>query len=119
MLNDVGKSIRLIRTVRGQGLAQLAQASGLSSPFLSLVESGKRSPSVETLQRIAVALGVPGFLLIALASGGYGVDRTGNSQADRLMGILDRLRLLEGELADAIQNESESKSSPGTRGEMA
>lgn len=43
------------------GLSQdaLAASSGLSKPFISQIESGKRAGTTATLKRIAAALGVP------------------------------------------------------------
>lgn len=37
----------------------LAQAVGISKPYLSQLENRKRDGSVETFQRLATALGVP------------------------------------------------------------
>ena len=37
---------------------QLAEASGLSAPYLSQIESGKAKPSPETLAAIARELGL-------------------------------------------------------------
>jgi DNA-binding XRE family transcriptional regulator len=41
----------------------LAAAAGLSTPYLSQIEGGKRVGSMKTLRRIAAALGVPLDLL--------------------------------------------------------
>lgn len=53
---SVGSRIRSIRTLKGFSLRVLAEKSGLSINTLSLIENGKTSPSVSTLQRIALAL---------------------------------------------------------------
>ena len=51
--------IRKIRKEKGITQAALAQAAGLSQPFLSLLErKADRAPSMETLVAIAAALGV-------------------------------------------------------------
>jgi transcriptional regulator with XRE-family HTH domain len=42
----------------------LAELAGLTPSFLSLVENGKRQPSLTVLQRIASALNVPEEVLI-------------------------------------------------------
>ncbi|HSM23394.1 MAG TPA: NifB/NifX family molybdenum-iron cluster-binding protein [Anaerolineaceae bacterium] len=55
----VGQNLRAIRTKRGLSLRSLAELSGLNVNTLSLVENGKSSPSVGTLQQLAVALDVP------------------------------------------------------------
>lgn len=54
----IGEHIREGRKAKGLTLAQLADRTGLSVGFLSQIELGKNSASVETLYRIATALGV-------------------------------------------------------------
>lgn len=55
----LGKRLRDLRTKNGFSLRALAERSGLNFNTLSLVENGKSSPSVSTLQRLAEALNVP------------------------------------------------------------
>lgn len=55
----VGLKIRELRNQRRLPMRRLAEMSGLSVNTLSLVENGKSSPSVSTLQRLASALKVP------------------------------------------------------------
>ena len=54
----IGEKIREGRKGRSLTLAQLAERTSLSVGFLSQIELGKNSASVETLYRIATALGV-------------------------------------------------------------
>jgi transcriptional regulator with XRE-family HTH domain/quercetin dioxygenase-like cupin family protein len=55
----VGARIHDIRTRQGWTLKKLAERSKLNINTLSMVEKGKTSPSVGTLQQLARALGVP------------------------------------------------------------
>lgn len=55
----VGNQVRRLRVSRKLSLRELAQRSGLNINTLSLIENGKTSASVATLQQLAVALGVP------------------------------------------------------------
>lgn len=55
----LGNKIREVRGLRGWTLKQMAETSGLNINTLSLVEKGKTSPSIYTLQKLATALGVP------------------------------------------------------------
>ena len=55
----VGHNLRELRSKRGLSLRALAELSGLNVNTLSLVENGKSSPSVGTLQQLAHALDVP------------------------------------------------------------
>lgn len=50
--------LRQIRKKQGLSLRALAERSGLNVNTLSLIENGKSSPSVGTLQQLAVALGI-------------------------------------------------------------
>jgi len=56
---DVGGSLRRLREEYGLTLRSLAERSGLAINTLSLIENGKSSPSVSTLQQLASALEVP------------------------------------------------------------
>ncbi len=56
---NVGYRLRQLRTERGLSIRSLAEESGLNVNTLSLIENGKTSPSVSTLQQIAAALRIP------------------------------------------------------------
>jgi len=56
---DVGQRLRVLRTEHGHSLRRLADLSGLNVNTLSLIENGRTSPSVSTLQQVARALQVP------------------------------------------------------------
>ncbi len=55
----VGQKLRELRMNQGLSLRALAELSGLNVNTLSLVENGKSSPSVSTLQQMAQALKIP------------------------------------------------------------
>ena len=54
----MGAQIRQFRIEKGLTLHQLAEATELSTPYLSQLENDKASPSINTLRRIANALDV-------------------------------------------------------------
>ncbi len=56
---DVGRRLRELRAERSLSLRALAEQSGLNVNTLSLIENGKTSPSVSTLQLLASGLDVP------------------------------------------------------------
>ena len=56
---NLGERIRELRVEAGLSIRALAEASGLNVNTLSLIENGKTSPSVSTLQQLASALKVP------------------------------------------------------------
>lgn len=53
-----GTNVRVERARTGQTLEGVAHAAGTSSSYLSRVERGLVSPSLDTVARIASALGV-------------------------------------------------------------
>jgi len=55
----VGNKVRQLRTRQNLSLRALAKLSGLNINTLSLIENGKSSPSVSTLQQLARALRIP------------------------------------------------------------
>ena len=57
MLDTTGTRLRELRSRVGLSQAELAEAAGLSNGFISLVESGDRTASLESIQALAAALG--------------------------------------------------------------
>ena len=55
----LGRCLRELREERGFSLRALAEESSLSVNTISLIENGKSTPSVTTLQKISIALQVP------------------------------------------------------------
>lgn len=57
-LFDTDSRIRTYRTYRKMTVSDLAAAAGISQPYLSEIEAGKKTGSVDVLKRIAAALKV-------------------------------------------------------------
>jgi transcriptional regulator with XRE-family HTH domain len=55
----LGTRIKALRTERGARQKDLAQKAGLTPSLVSQIESGKLTPSLHTLGRLAAALAVP------------------------------------------------------------
>ena len=55
----IGREVRALRVRQGMTVMDLAVASGISVSMLSKVENGGISPSLDTLQALSSALGVP------------------------------------------------------------
>lgn len=53
----VGQRIKAKRVARKLTQRKLAEAAGVSLPYLSRIESGLRQPPLDTLERIATGLG--------------------------------------------------------------
>lgn len=56
---NVGLALKRLRAERSLSIRALAEKSGLAVNTLSLIENEKTSPSVATLQQLAVALEIP------------------------------------------------------------
>jgi len=54
---NVGPVIKSFRTCLGWSQKYLAEESGVSREYVNMLEHGKRTCSLETLQKLAVALG--------------------------------------------------------------
>ena len=57
-LVQIGKRIRKARKEKGLSQLELAEATGLSVPFISNVENGKQTMNIKALISISDALGV-------------------------------------------------------------
>lgn len=57
-------AIKIIRKYRGLTQAELAEAAGLSRPYLTEIETGKKNGSLKALTLIANVLDVPAAMLI-------------------------------------------------------
>lgn len=92
MQQDYAKAFRIIRAAFGLQQAELAARMPITASQLSLIEAGKRQPSVRVVNALASAVGVPTALVSVLASS---VDEVA-SKPDRDIGDLARalLRLL-------------------------
>jgi DNA-binding XRE family transcriptional regulator len=55
----LGKRIRELRLAAGLTQAELARRTGIHRPNIARVEAGRHTPSLETLARLAQAIGVP------------------------------------------------------------
>lgn len=62
---ETGQNLRRIRTRRGYSLDRLAKIAGVSRAMLGQIETGKSSPTLSILSKIAAALGIPCAALIA------------------------------------------------------
>lgn len=55
----IGSQVRSIRLALGMTMAELARSASLSVGMLSKIENGQTSPSLNTLQQLALALNIP------------------------------------------------------------
>lgn len=68
MNTDFAKAFRVIRAAYGIQQAELALRIGISASQLSLIEKGKRQPSLKMVSGLAAAVDAPISLITLLAS---------------------------------------------------
>lgn len=107
MSSQLGKTIRIFRQAKSMRVGDVARQSGISMPFLSLVESGNRQPSIDVLRRIAASLDVPPEALVAMGMGNEAMTG-GNKRAAKLTETVGRLIEIEERLGRLLRKESDS-----------
>lgn len=66
-MRKLGPTIRILRTVQEITIKELASKSGLSEPYIGNLENGSRTPSLEALDNIALALNINAALLLFIS----------------------------------------------------
>jgi transcriptional regulator with XRE-family HTH domain len=54
----LGKRVAALRASRGMSVRELADAAGISPGYVGMIETGRRLPGLDVLDRVAGALGV-------------------------------------------------------------
>jgi transcriptional regulator with XRE-family HTH domain len=90
---NYSKAIRVARSLADISQGQLADNAEIDRSYLSLIESGKRKPSVEIIERIARALKLPFHLLSLLGSEEADVQRASQEHIASLSLALTKLLL--------------------------
>lgn len=68
MSTDYGLAFRVFRAAKDWNQHVVAKRLGVGRSMMSLIESGKRQPSVEVVELAAKAFGVPQSMFVALAT---------------------------------------------------
>lgn len=107
---NIGKTIRVLRIAAGMKQKDLAAAVGIQPNSLSLIESGKREPSLSLIRSISNALDVPTGLLFWETKDYFGKKNDEESTMFKnlrhLLLELEGLRLAERVSALKKKNES-------------
>lgn len=98
MRKDYGKAFRIIRAAFGLRQSDLAERMPISSSQLSLIEAGKRQPSLRVVDALADAVGVPSALVTLLASAPDDIEsRSDNDISDLARALLRLLVSAKGD----------------------
>lgn len=101
MDDRLGQSLRAMRTMRGETLADVARATGISIALLSRIERGERSPSPETVEALAGYFEIPVERLAAEAAANQVRSRWGDrTSADAMKLNVDNAAGLDARHVD-------------------
>jgi transcriptional regulator with XRE-family HTH domain len=100
---NYSKAIRVARSLADLSQGELADRAEIDRSYLSLIESGKRQASVETIQKIATALDLPFHLLALLGSEQKDIRKANSNQIEDLSLALTKL------LLQAPKNDTDTK----------
>ncbi len=94
---EIGERLRSIREAKGMTIYKLSQETGIAHNHISDLERGARKPSVETLRRLVVPLGIT---LSELFSDGEDVSYLSEKEVK----LIQSFRTLSDHQADIIFN---------------
>ena len=66
-MNDLSKKLKAKRKLQGLSQTQLAQQVGITQAFLAEIESGRKRPSIEVLEKLCDALSCSADYLLGLS----------------------------------------------------
>jgi|SRR3972149_12103012 len=81
---NYSKAIKIVRASKDLSQKDLSEKVGLDSSYISLIESGQRQPSFQTLEAISKALKVPFYLFTLLASENQDLQELNENDANRI-----------------------------------
>jgi transcriptional regulator with XRE-family HTH domain len=90
---DYGKALRIGRAIAGLQQKELAELAEIDPSHISLIEVGKRKPSVDMLKRLAKALQIPDHLFTLLAAEPEDLDVEDPKELERATQSLAQLLL--------------------------
>jgi transcriptional regulator with XRE-family HTH domain len=89
--SDFAKAFRIIRAAFGLTQSELAARMPITASQLSLIEAGKRQPSLRVVNGLAAAVGIPAVLISLLASPAEEMNLQPDSEISGLANTLLRL----------------------------
>ena len=105
MAVTLGKAIKIIREANGKSLAVLSREANISIPYLSLLEGDKRNPSLDVINRLAEALGVPPHIFLLIGSGSNTSLSSSNDMTSRLIAMLRQMEIFEIRIKNAVEQQ--------------
>jgi transcriptional regulator with XRE-family HTH domain len=88
----LGNAIKVVRTAAGMKQRDVAAKIGVTANYMSLVEGGKREPSLAFLNRLAKALGIPVGIFFLWQE--MGENRPDSNRISKMRDLLTRLEAM-------------------------
>lgn len=92
---DIGKKIKDIRTSKGLSMYRITQITGISGHHIKGIEDGTRQPTIETLQKLLIPLGIT---LAEL----FSMDSSSTYLSNKERTLIENFRSLNEEKAEAL-----------------
>lgn len=92
---EIGKKIKDIRTSKGLSMYRITQITGISGHHIKGIEDGTRQPTIETLQKLLIPLGIT---LAEL----FSTDSSSTYLSDKERTLIENFRSLNEEKAEAL-----------------
>jgi len=108
---NYSKAIRVARALADVRQRELARRVAIDASLVSMLESGKRNPSLATVEKIAAALGIPFHLFTLLASEPGDLKGADSETVHQLATGLTKL-LLGGEEDDVGKGRATGRRAP-------
>jgi transcriptional regulator with XRE-family HTH domain len=112
---DYSRAIRIARSLADMPQWELAERISIDPSLVSMLESGRRKPTREILERIAEALEIPFHLFVLLATESADLSTDDSESINRLAVGLTKLLLKKGKPDGARINASGKKTQHSVR----
>ena len=90
---NYGRALKIARAVAGLTQKEIARAASLDPSHISLIEAGRRKPSLTTVEKLTRALKIPNHLFTLLASEPADLNIADPQELARVSESLTRLLL--------------------------
>jgi transcriptional regulator with XRE-family HTH domain len=109
---DYGKAVRVARAISGLQQKELADRAQLNSSYVSLIEMGKRKPSLKAVRALSNALELPPDLLTLLGTEPEDLALSDSAEVEELAKSLFSVLLTESSHKNAPKSKAKKRVRP-------
>src|SRR4051812_20564998 len=118
-MNALSEALRILRIFHDLSQTEAAQRLAISAPYLSQIEGGRKSPSIEILQRYSTSFDIPTSSILLLAErilkADFSYDHVGSLTSPKVLRILDWLHEKAKTVPKKMPGHEESKKHLGRK----